>query len=214
MFNYIVDNFGYLLEKLREHVMLFLFSWVAALVVGILIGIVATRKGNERSGKILLAVTGAAQAVPSIAVIAIAFIFLGIGATPAIFALFIYSLVPITFNTASGLMGVPPALKQAARGMGMTDMQILFHIEIPVSLRPIASGARSAATITIGAATIASAIGAGGLGEIIFIGLQLMKTDMILAGALFTAALAVTVDGLLALVERLLISPGLAVEEI
>jgi osmoprotectant transport system permease protein len=214
MFNYIVDNFSYLLEKLREHVMLFLFSWVAALVVGILIGIVATRKGNERSGKILLAVTGAAQAVPSIAVIAIAFIFMGIGATPAIFALFIYSLVPITFNTASGLMGVQPALKQAARGMGMTNMQILFRIEIPVSLRPIASGARSAATITIGAATIASAIGAGGLGEIIFIGLQLMKTDMILAGALFTAALAVTVDGLLALVERLLISPGLAVEEI
>lgn len=95
----------------------------------------------------------------------------------------------------------------------MTNTQILFHIEIPVSIRPIISGARSAATITIGAATIASAIRAGRLGEIIFIGLRLSRADMILAGALVTAALAIVVDALLALVERRIVSPGLVAEE-
>ncbi|HUX19663.1 MAG TPA: ABC transporter permease, partial [Spirochaetia bacterium] len=185
-----------------------------AMFVGLAIAIVATRPGNEKLGKILIAVTGAAQAVPSIAVIALSYIFLGIGAAPAIFALFIYSLVPITFNAASGLLSVQPALKKAARGMGMTNMQILFRIEIPVTVRPIIAGARSAATITIGAATIASAIGAGGLGDIIFIGLNLMRTDMILAGALVTALLAVAVDGLLAILERSVISPGLSTKEI
>ncbi len=214
MFSYLFDNLGYVLEKLREHVLLFVVSWAIALVVGLTIAIISTRPGKERLGRVLLSVTGAAQAVPSIAVIAIVFIFMGIGPAPAVFALFIYSLVPITFNAASGLMSVEPALKQAARGMGMTNAQILFRIEIPVSIRAIASGARSAATITIGAATIASAIGAGGLGEIIFIGLRLIKPEMILAGAIPTAALAIAVDGVLAGVEKLVASPGLATEEL
>lgn len=213
MIHYLAQNPYYVLEKLGEHVMLFLESWIIALVVGLTIAILATRPGREKSGRVILSITGAAQAVPSIAVIALAFLFLGIGDAPAVFALFIYSLVPITFNAASGLMSVEPAMKRAARGMGMTNMQILFRIEIPVSVRPILAGARSAATITIGAATIASAIGAGGLGDIIFIGLRLMKLDMILAGAVVTAALAVAVDAVLAGVERLVLSPGLATKE-
>lgn len=214
MINYLANNTDYVLEKLGQHVMLFLESWIIAMAVGLAIAIFATRPGKEGIGRVLLSVTGAAQSIPSIAVIALAFIFLGIGAPPAIFALFIYSLVPITFNAASGLLSVDPALKKAARGMGMTNMQILLRIEIPVSVRPILSGARSAATITIGAATIAAAIGAGGLGDIIFIGLRVMDLNMILAGAVVTAALAVAVDALLAGLERLVLSPGLVVEEV
>lgn len=214
MINYLTQNADYVLEKLGQHVMIFIESWILAMAIGLAIAIISTRPGNERIGKILIAITGAAQAIPSIAVIALSYIFLGIGAAPAVFALFIYSLVPITFNAASGFLNVEPALKKAARGMGMTNLQILFRIEIPVTVRPIMAGARSAATITIGAATIATAIGAGGLGDIIFIGLRLMKLDMILAGAVVTAALAVAVDAVLAGVERLALSPGLVTKEI
>ncbi len=214
MITYLTENWSTVLEKLGQHVTISMESWLVAMIVGLAIAIISTRPGNEKIGKVLIAITGAAQAVPSIAVIALSYIFLGIGAAPAIFALFIYSLVPITFNAASGLLNVDPALKKAARGMGMTNTQILFRIELPVTIRPIVAGARSAATITIGAATIASAIGAGGLGDIIFIGLRLMRLDMILAGAVVTAALAVAVDGILAGLERLIISPGISTREI
>lgn len=206
---YFQENALYVLQKFWQHFYLFFVSWALAVVVGLLIAIVATRPGRRKFGTALLSVTGAAQSVPSIAVIAVVFIFLGIGASPAIAALFVYSLVPITFNAASGLFGVPPAMKQAARGMGMRNRQILWKIEVPVSIDAIASGARSAATINIGTAAIASAIGAGGLGELIFIGLRVNRPVLILAGAIPAALMAVLVDTILAGVQRLLTSEGL-----
>jgi osmoprotectant transport system permease protein len=209
-FSYMAENPDYVLEKLGEHFYLFVVSWLIAVAVGLGIAILSTRPGREKAGRVLLSVTGAAQAVPSIAVIAIVFIFLGIGSTPAVFALFVYSLVPITFNSASGFLSVEPSVKASARGMGMRNSQILVKIEIPIAMSAIASGARSAATINIGAAAIASAIGAGGLGEIIFIGLRSMEVGIIIAGALPTAALAVLVDAVLAVVERRITSPGLS----
>jgi osmoprotectant transport system permease protein len=125
------------------------------------------------------------------------------------FALFIYSLVPVTFNTASGLMNVSPDMKEAAMGMGMTKNQILFKVELPTSIPAIASGIRTAAVINIGTAAIAAIIGAGGLGEIIFIGLRLMDVSRIFAGALPVAVLALVVDALLALLEKAIMSDGL-----
>ncbi|MFP4362347.1 MAG: ABC transporter permease, partial [Spirochaetia bacterium] len=163
-------------------------------------------------GTILLSITSAAQAVPSIAVIAVVFIFVGIGSTPAIFALFLYSLVPIVFNTASGLLSVPNATKESATGMGMTKRQILTKVELPISVPSILSGVRSAATINIGTATIASAIGAGGLGELIFIGLKLMREEMIIAGALPAALLAILIDTALAFAESGITSKGIKLQ--
>jgi len=209
LFSFLLENPNEVGIKLLQHLYLFAVSWAIAVVVGISIAILATRRGHEKIGRVVLSVTGAAQSVPSIAIIAIVFIFLGIGAAPAIVALFLYSLVPITFNSASGFMSVEPAMKEAARGMGMTERQILRKVELPVSIPAIASGARSAATINIGTATIAAVIGAGGLGEIIFVGLRLTNQTMIFAGALPAALLAVVVDALLALVERGLTSPGI-----
>ena len=213
LFGYFSGNMGYIGQKFAQHLYLFGISWAAAVFVGLIIAIVSTRPGRRKIGRTILSITGAAQSVPSIAVIAVVFIFMGIGALPALFALFIYSLVPITFNAASGLLSVEPSMKRAARGMGMTNRQILFRIELPVSISAIASGARNAATINIGTATIASAIGAGGLGEIIFIGLRMTDTAMIFAGAAPAAVMAVIVDTLLAGFERLLTSPGLQSEE-
>jgi osmoprotectant transport system permease protein len=213
MLQYITENPGYILEKVWQHFYLFIISWAIAVFVGIAIGIFVTRPGRKRIGQAILSVMGAAQSVPSIAIIALVFILLGIGATPAIVALFLYSLVPIIFNSASGLLSVDPAMLEAARGMGMTKNQILFKIEMPVSIATIASGMRSAATINIGTATIASAIGAGGLGEMIFIGLRLMNNYMILTGALFSALMAIIIDTILAGVESSVTSEGMKLRE-
>lgn len=208
LFGYLTENFGSLVENLWEHTYLFLGSWAVALVTGVSIAIFSTRPGRLKLGRAILSATGAAQAVPSIAVIAIVFIFLGIGAAPAMVALFLYSLVPITFNASSGLLSVSEDMKKAARGMGMTNRQILWRVEMPVTMPAVAAGARSAATINIGTATIAAAIGAGGLGETIFVGLRVTNQSMIFAGALLAAGLAVVVDTLLGFVERLLTSEG------
>jgi len=134
---------------------------------------------------------------------------MGIGATPAIFALFLYSLVPIVFNTASGLLNVSMAMKEAAKGMGMTKNQVLFKVELPSSIPAIASGIRTAAVINIGTAAIAAIIGAGGLGEIIYIGLRLMDVSRIFAGALPVALLAIAVDYVLGVVQKAIMSEGL-----
>ncbi len=103
---YMVENSGYIMEKFLEHVFIFLASWSMAVVAGVAIGIFVTRPGHRRAGNLVLSITGATQAVPSIAVIALVFLFMGIGAPPAVVALFLYSLVPVVFNTASGLMNV------------------------------------------------------------------------------------------------------------
>jgi len=208
---YMGENWSYILEKLWQHFYIFLISWTAAIIVGVLLGIFITRPGKEKAGKVVLSITGAAQAVPSIAVIALIFIFLGIGALPAIVALFIYSLVPIVFNAASGLLNVDPAVKESARGMGMSNSQILRKVELPLVIPTMFSGIRTAAVINIGTATIAATIGAGGLGEIILLGLRMMSYPKILAGAIPVTLLAIAVDITLAKIQKRIISPGLKI---
>ena len=209
IFSYVIDNPEYILEKTLEHLYIFFVSWSIAVVVGVSIGILVTRQSRKKMSNVILAVMGATQAVPSIAVIALVFMFVGIGATPALIALFLYSLVPVVFNTASGLINVPEKMKESARGMGMTSGQILRKIEIPISFPVILSGIRSAATINIATAAIAAAIGAGGLGEVIFIGLRLMDASMIFGGALPVTLLAIFIDLLLEITENKLPSKGL-----
>jgi osmoprotectant transport system permease protein len=209
LFSYLIENFSFILEKTWQHFLLFLVSWLAAVVVGITIGIFSTRPGKEKIGRIVLSLTGATQAIPSTAVIALVFIFMGIGSLPAMFALFLYSLVPITFNTASGLLNVSPDMKEAATGIGMTKNQILWHVELPTTIPAISSGMRTAAIINIGTAAVASIIGAGGLGEVIFIGLRLMDVSKIFAGALPVSILAILVDIFLGFLEKRIMSEGL-----
>jgi len=200
---YALENLDQLAYLTAQHLALFGFSMLAALLLGLGIGIFVTRPGGDpRLGRIALSLTGALQAVPPVAVIALAFLFAGIGAAPAILALALYSVAPIAFNTTSGLMSIPDALSQAARGLGFTNRQILARIQLPLAIPAIMAGLRSAATINIGTATIASVIGGGGLGDVIFMGLKLYRADMILTGAGACALLALGADGLLALAEQ------------
>src|SRR5262249_15593766 len=127
----------------------------------------------------------------------------------AIIALFLYSLLPIIRNTFTGINGVDPAVREAARGMGMTDWQMLTQVELPLALNVIVAGGRVAAVISVGTATIAAAIGAGGLGTYIFRGLRMNDNTLILAGALPAALMALGADFVLGWLERVL-SPGTA----
>jgi len=213
LFEFILNNPGRVLEKLQEHFIIFIISWLFAVFVGLTIAIIISRKNfKPKVSDAVVSFTGAAQSVPSIAVIAVVFLITGIGMEPAIIALFIYSLVPVVFNATSAFKTISPALKEAATGMGMSDRQILWKVEIPVILPQIFSGIRTAATINIGTTTIASAVGAGGLGELIFIGLRLIDTSQIFAGALPAALMAILIDFLLNFLQNSITSEGLKLE--
>ena len=146
---------------------------------------------------------GVLQTVPSIALLGFLIPLLGIGPKPAIFALFLYSLLPIIRNTLEGIRGVPPAVVEAARGLGLTDGQVLRQVELPLALPVLMAGIRTATVINVGVATLAAYVAAGGLGEFIFGGIALNNPVMILAGALPAAGLALAFDALLGGVQRL-----------
>lgn len=207
--NYFLENYNKILSLSFQHFRLFIISLIIAIIIGIILSIIATEEGREKLGKVIISITGAAQAVPSIAVIALVFIYVGIGATPTIISLIIYSLVPIVFNATSGILSVPKNIIEAGKGMGFTRNQILWKIKIPIAIPVIIGGIRSAATIIIGTAVVASVIGGGGLGDLIFIGLRLNKPEALFAGAFSSALMAIIVDTILARLEKIITPKGL-----
>ena len=178
-----------------EHVFLVSVSIALAVAIGVPVGILMTRR--PRMGKPILAFANIVQTIPSLALfgflIPIPYIG-GIGTRTAILALLLYSLLPIIRNTFAGISGVEPAVREAARGMGMTNSQILWQVEIPLSLGVIFAGVRVATVIAVGVATIAAAIGAGGLGMFIFRGTSMLDYRVILAGAIPAALIALAAD--------------------
>jgi osmoprotectant transport system permease protein len=156
---------------------------------------------------VLLALN-AGQAVPKLALLALAMSLLGIGAKPAIFGLWVATLLPIAMNTYEGLRAVPPTLIDAATGIGMTRRQILWRVEMPNAMYVIFAGLRTALAITVGTAPLAFLVGGGGLGELIFTGIDLNDFPMLLAGAIPTAALAIATDMLVAQMQLRLVPRG------
>ena len=211
--NFFLENYNKILKLSLQHFWLFIISLIIAIIVGVTLSIIATEEGREKIGKVIISITGAAQAVPSIAVIALVFIYVGIGATPTIISLVIYSLVPIIFNATSGILSVPKNIIEAGKGMGFTRNQILWKIKIPIAIPVIMGGIRSAATIIIGTAVVASVIGGGGLGDLIFIGLRLNKPEALFAGAFSSALMAIIIDTILARVEKIITPKGLKVRK-
>ena len=186
-----------------DHLVLVLVSMALAIAIGVPLGMLIVR--HTRLRVIALGVASVLQTIPSLALFGflIPLPFLGgIGKRTAIIALVLYALLPILRNTVVGLTGIDPAVLEAAEAMGMTDAQILWRVRLPLSLGVIMAGIRTATVITIGIATIAAAIGAGGLGTFIFRGVAMVSDAVILAGAIPAAVLALLADGLLALVER------------
>ena len=186
-----------------EHIVLVAVALLAASLLGIPAGIFLARKEAWRAA--VLGFTNVVQTIPSLALfgflIPLPFIG-GIGKRTAIVALVLYALLPILRNTLTGILGVDPAVVESAVAMGMTDRQRLFQVELPLAAPTILAGVRVAAVTTIGTATIAAAIGGGGLGVFIFRGLASVDSSQILAGAVPAALLALAADGGLGWIER------------
>ena len=208
-FRYLAQNWPEVGAKLSQHLSMVGAAVLVSLVSGLVLGILFTRPGLKQVGQALVGITGAAQAIPSIAVIALIFAYTGIGARTAIIALSIYGIVPILFNVVSALLLVPAEMLEAAMGVGMTPVQVLLHVELPLAAQSIVTGLRTTVTLDISTATVASVVGAGGLGDIIFVGLSVVRPDMIVAGTLLVAGLAILSDAGLALVQRSVVPRGL-----
>lgn len=189
-----------------EHCWLVGMSMLLAVLIGVPLGILITRRAALN--KPILGSANIIQTIPSLALFGFLMPMPWLGQRAdrmAIAALTGYALLPVIRNTYTGIMGVDPAVREAARGMGMTDWQLLWHVELPLAAGVILAGIRVATVITIGVATIAAAIGAGGLGEFIFSGLAMVDNRVILAGAIPAALMALAADFLLGWVGRRLV---------
>jgi osmoprotectant transport system permease protein len=181
-----------------RHLVLVGYSMALALLVGIPAGVLLSRPALARQAERFMQVFNVGNTIPSLAVLAIALGIFGIGDLPAITALFLASLLPITRNTYEGMKGVPTALKEAARGLGMTPWQSLTRVELPNASPIIIGGIRTALAINVGSAPLAYLIGADSLGTLIFPGIYLNNNQQMLLGAVGTAALALVLDGIVA----------------
>ncbi|MGD0471354.1 MAG: ABC transporter permease [Terriglobales bacterium] len=202
-FHFIMQNRGQVLELTLEHLWLVGVSTLLAVVVGIPLGIMIARW--PRWNKPVLAGANIIQTIPSLALFGFLLPVPWLGERVdrlAILALTLYALLPVIRNTYTGIRGVDPAVVEAGRGMGLTDGQLLFWVELPLALSVILSGVRIAVVISVGLATVAAAIGAGGLGEFIFRGLAMVDNQVILAGAVPAAILALLADITLGWLER------------
>ena len=182
LFTFWREQAGKLGEQTLQHIGLTAGSLLLAVLLGVPLGLFVSRK--PRWAPAVLGLAGVLQTVPSIALLGFLIPLLGIGPKPAIFALFLYSLLPIIRNTLAGIQGVAPAVVEAARGLGLTDGQVLRRVELPLALPVLMAGIRTATVINVGVATLAAYVAAGGLGEFIFGGIALNNPVMILAGAL------------------------------
>lgn len=201
--SFFTEHRAEILGATLDHIVLVLVAMVIAILIGVPLGMFIVQRPALRA--IALGLANIFQTIPSLALfgflIPIPFIG-GIGKRTAIVALVLYALLPILRNTYVGLTSIDPAILEAAEAMGMTSGQILFRVRFPLALAVILAGIRTATIITIGVATIAAAIGAGGLGTFIFRGVALVSDSLILAGAIPAAVLALLADFLLGLLER------------
>ncbi len=207
---FVAGRWSEILTLTLEHVVLVVISIVAGVLIAVPLGLAITR--IPALSRPVLGFAGVIQTVPSLALfgllIPLPFIG-GIGSRTAIIALVLYALLPILRNTVTGVRQVDPAILDAANGMGMTDWQRLTLVEVPLALPSIFSGIRIATVVGVGLVTIAAAVGAGGLGSLIFRGLAMLDSRLLFAGAIPSAILALIADGGLALLEsRLVASRG------
>jgi osmoprotectant transport system permease protein len=201
--HFFAKNQTQILQLTLEHLWLVGASMLLAVAIGLPVGILLTRRPAFR--RLVLGSANVIQTVPSLALFGFLLPMPWLGARAdrlAITALTLYALLPIIQNTHTGITGVDPGVREAARGMGMTDAQLLLQVELPLAMGVILAGVRVATVITVGVATIAAAVGAGGLGEFIFRGVAMVDNRVILAGAIPAALLALLADFLLGRIEH------------
>lgn len=195
------------LRRTGEHLSLVGVSLLAAIAVAVPLGIVAAKRATL--GQVILAVTAGIYTIPSLALLVFMIPLLGIGAWPAIVALFLYSLLPIVRDTQAGLVGIPAALRESAEVLGLPGKARLLRVELPIASPSILAGIKTAAVINVGTATLGALIGAGGYGQPILTGIRLDDVGLIMEGAIPAAALALLAQGAFELLERVIVPRGL-----
>ena len=209
MIDFLTENRAELLEKTMEH----FFISIVALSIGILIavplGILIAK--NKRFSGIILTTAGVLQTIPTLALLALMIPLFGIGKTPAIIALAAYILLPMLNNTIIGVQSISGDVKEAAKSMGMTNLQLMRSVDFPLALPYIMSGVRLSSVYVISWATLASYIGAGGLGDFVFQGLNLYEPMMIIVAAVLVTTIALLTDLILSFVEKWSVPKGLKV---
>jgi osmoprotectant transport system permease protein len=200
-----------ILRRALEHLQLVALSLLAAIAVAVPLGVLAAR--NPRVGQIVLGAVGVVQTIPSLALLVFMIPLLGIGALPAMVALFLYSLLPIVRNTHAGLTNIAPSLRESAEALGLPPGAILRRIDLPLASPLILAGIKSAAVINVGTATLGALIGAGGFGQPIFTGIRLDDVGLILQGAIPASLLALLVQGSFDILERRIVPRGLRLRE-
>ncbi|EFM38393.1 ABC transporter, permease protein [[Eubacterium] yurii subsp. margaretiae ATCC 43715] len=200
MIDFLRENFSQLIVKIGEHLFISSLAIVLGIIVAVPAGIAVTR--SKKLSVILITIASILQTIPSLALLSMMVPIIGIGKLPAIIALFIYSLLPIIRNTMLGINGVNEFLVDAGKGMGMTANEIMFKIKLPLSAPVIMSGIRLSAVYVVSWTAIASYIGAGGLGDFIFSGLNTFDTKLIFLGTICVTIIAICTDFLLGKLEK------------
>jgi len=194
-------------QNTAEHIFLVFISLTAAILLAIPLGIIAVF--HKKTGQFILSIAGIIQTIPSLAILVFMIPLLGIGAGPAMVALFLYSLLPIIRNTYSGIIDIPGHLIESAEALGLKKLEILRFLKLPMAARSILSGIKTAAVINVGVATLGALIGAGGYGQPILTGIRLDNMALILEGAIPAALLALLVQLIFDIFEKLIVSKGL-----
>jgi osmoprotectant transport system permease protein len=198
-------TYNNVLKALREHINLLLVSMAGAVIAGVLIGIVLSRPKLYYLGRGVENVVNVGQTVPSLAILALFYTVMGLGFRVAVFALFLYSILPILRNTFAGITNVDNSIIESARGMGMSPFRVLTRIELPIAYPIIIAGIRTAVVINVGAATLATFIGGGGFGDLIVTGLAVRRDMVIFTGAGLAALTAIMLDYIIGQVEERLV---------
>lgn len=195
--------------QLEQHLSITMWSTLFTLAMALPLGVLLTRPRYKRAGMPILAVATSGQAIPAFGLLVLAFAWLGRGPWTTIWALSLFTLLPVLRNTMVGLEQVDQSVIEAGRGMGLSKGQVLRHIELPLAVPVILAGVRTALVITVGMAALAFLIGGGGLGATISAGLKLSRDLVLITGAAMTALVALTVDWIAALIEKTLRPAGL-----
>lgn len=208
---YLRQNGSDVLEALKIHVQLSSLSILIAVLIAIPTGIILTR--HDRAAKAVLAVAGIIQTIPGLVMLGMGLMLFGLGSKPAVIVLVAYAILPIIQNTYTGIKEIDILYIEAARGIGMSQSQILFKVEIPLGLPAIVAGIRLSVVYIISWATLAALIGAGGLGDLIWTGLSSYDTNMILAGAIPASILSIIAGLVIDLIHRAVTPKPMRVKE-
>lgn len=210
LMDYLQENWAAVLHALLIHVQMSLLSILFAVLIAVPIGILLTR--HEKAAKVALAGAGVIQTIPGLVMLGIGLLLFGLGMLPSVIVLVAYAILPIMQNTFTGIKEVDGLYTEAAKGIGMTDFQILLKVEFPIAIPAIVAGIRLSLVYIISWATLAALIGAGGLGDLIWTGLSCYDTNMILAGAIPASLLAIVSGLLIDLLQKAVMPRGMRIK--